>query len=406
MMTKQLLFLLLALAPLSAAAQETSETTPKKSETAFLSTTVKEEKSLIAMAASKAKGKPVLLQPFYFLMSFIDSSAVATVDRTYIEQPKQSWSVEARTTFSQSTLKMETTWIDEGDGQAYDLVTKSNNGFSTSVGLWLGYRGYGLGISKEVGSTTGSTFSFGAAGGSFGINLRIGNYRSDIPDIYMNGDKITDYLIEDRLDDPIKVRTFFLDGYYMLNGKHFSYAAAYDNSLFQRRSAGSLVIGGMYCHSRIDYSADSNWLLTAMMKNVGKVKFTQGCIGLGYAYSWVPARGWLVNVTLMPMLAFYNRTTKYIYDIGMENPYLDGTDATDEDYLYDPRTTYEVNNETEEKTGNKVKLNYDARVSVLYNFDRWYVRVYGHYNNFHYGSDLVSGRLTDWTAYASLGFRF
>ena len=36
----------------------------------------------------------------------------------------------------------------------------------------------------------------------------------------------------------------------------------------------------------------------------------------------------------------------------------------------------------------------------------WYLRVSGHYNMFRYGSDLVSGRMTDWTAYAALGFRF
>lgn len=357
------------------------------------------------MAASKAKGKPVLLQPFYFLMSFIDSSAVATIDRSYIEQPKQRWAIEARTTMSRSTLKMETTWVDEQE--TYDLMSMSDNGLSTSVGLWLGYRGYGLGLSKEIGKTTGSTFSFGACGGSFGINLRIGTYRSDMPDLTMNGQKLYEYEgDDDRLDDPIKVRTFFLDGYYMLNGKHFSYAAAYDNSLIQRRSAGSIVVGGMYCHSSIDYSADSNWLLTAMMKNVGKVKFTQGCVGVGYAYNWVPARGWLVNATLMPMLAFYNRTTKYIYDIEMSNPFLDGTSATEEEYMEHPHTLFEVTNETEEKTGNKVKLNFDMRMSVLYNWERWYLRVYGHFNTFRYGSDLVSGRLTDWTAYASLGFRF
>ena len=62
--------------------------------------------------------------------------------------------------------------------------------------------------------------------------------------------------------------------------------------------------------------------------------------------------------------------------------------------------------ETEETSNNKVKLNFDARLSVVYNFDRLYMRVYGHYNQFRYGSDCVSGRITDWTVNASLGFRF
>ena len=400
---KKLATLLLTLMPLYAAAQDLAVTLPIPSGT---------NKGILSVAADGAKGKPLLLQPVFFLKTLIDSSAVSSIDRNWIEQPKQQLAIEARTTLNQSKLRMETTWEEDN----FTLVSKSNNGFSTSAGLWLGYRGYGLGFSKELGRTTGSTFSFGAMGGRFGLNLRISSYKSDMPDIYMNGEQVTGRNIsDDRLEDPINVRNFFLDGYYMLNGKHFSYSAAYDNSLIQRRSAGSIVIGGMYFHSRVDYSADSNWLLTALMKDVGMVKFTQGSIGMGYAYNWVPARGLLVNAMAMPMFTFYNRTTKYLYDFAMIDPngkiideeYLAGLDEGEYyDILFDPKTKISAVNEREEKTGNKPKFNFDMRLCVTYNWDRWYVRAYGHFNLFRYGSDLVSGRMTDWTAYAALGFRF
>ena len=400
---KKLATLLLTLMPLYAAAQDLAVTLPIPSGT---------NKGILSVAADGAKGKPALLQPIFFLKTLIDSSAVSSIDRNWIEQPKQQLAIEARTTLNQSKLRMETTWEEDN----FTLVSKSNNGLSTSAGLWLGYRGYGLGFSKELGRTTGSTFSFGAMGGRFGLNLRISSYKSDMPDIYMNGEQVTGRNIsDDRLEDPINVRNFFLDGYYMLNGKHFSYSAAYDNSLIQRRSAGSVVIGGMYFHSRVDYSADSNWLLTALMKDVGMVKFTQGSIGMGYAYNWVPARGLLVNAMAMPMFTFYNRTTKYLYDFAMIDPngkiideeYLEGLDEGEYyDILFDPKTKISAINEREEKTGNKPKFNFDMRLCVTYNWDRWYVRAYGHFNMFRYGSDLVSGRMTDWTAYAALGFRF
>ena len=391
---KKLATLLLTLMPLYAAAQDLAVTLPISSGT---------NKGILSVAADGAKGKPALLQPIFFLKTLIDSSAVSSIDRNWIEQPKQQLAIEARTTFNQSKLRMETTW-EEDD---FTMVSKSNNGFSTSAGLWLGYRGYGLGFSKELGKTTGSTFSFGAMGGRFGLNLRISNYKSDMPDIYFNGEKAYEYEgDEDRLEDPIKVRNFFLDGYYLLNGKHFSYSAAYDNSLIQRRSAGSIVIGGMYFHSRVDYSDDSNWLLTLLMKNVGKVKFTQGSIGMGYAYNWVPARGLLVNAMAMPMFTFYNRTTKYLYDFGVVNPYKERKSEEDYEWLFDKDTKIVKTGESEETTGNKPKFNFDMRVCMTYNWDRWYVRAYGHFNLFRYGSDLVSGRMTDWTAYAALGFRF
>jgi len=99
-----------------------------------------------------------------------------------------------------------------------------------------------------------------------------------------------------------------------------------------------------------------------------------------------------------------------LYDIELYNPSVNDwdslSDAESDKWLFDENTTMKLFNEQEEKTGNSIKLNLDARLCVVYNFNRWYLRVYGHYNQFRYGSDLVSGRLTDWTAYASLGFRF
>ena len=351
MIKQRIACLLLILAPLTTMAQDISATVP-------IPALVQKDGNLFHMASESAKGKPVLLQPLYWVKTLIDSSAVATIDRNYIEQPKPAWAIEARGTLNQSTLKMETTWEDPVEGNT-NLWAKSKNGLSTSAGLWLGYRGYGFGYSKEFGQ---------------------------------------------------KVRTLFLDGYYMLNGKHFSYAAAYDNSLIQKRSAGSIVVGGMYCHSRADYSADSNWLLTALMEGVGKVTFSQGSIGAGYAYNWVPARGWLVSAMAMPMLTFYNRTTEYMYDFDFVNPNVKDWEALSEDevleWVFDQDTKIVKVDERKETSNNKVKLNFDARLSVVYNFDRWYLRVYGHYNQFRYGNDFVSGRVTDWTANASLGFRF
>ena len=172
--------LLLMMLPLSAAAQDLSLSLPIPTENT---------KGILSVAADGAKGKPLLLQPVFFLKTLIDSSAVSSIDRNWIEQPKQELAIEARTTLNQSTLKMETTWEEDN----FSMVSKSNNGLSTSAGVWLGYRGYGLGFSKELGKTTGSTFSFGAMGGRFGINLRISSYKSDMPEIYFNGEKITDY---------------------------------------------------------------------------------------------------------------------------------------------------------------------------------------------------------------------
>jgi hypothetical protein len=187
------------------------------------------------------------------------------------------------------------------------------------------------------------------------------------------------------------------------------------------------MAGAMYFHSRVSFDDPTNWPMMVFTRGVGKIKFTQASIGLGYAYNWVPARGWLVSVQVMPMLQFYNRMK--IYNYGVE--YVDGdtgnsvdlvktigenieqvliqsvseteTDIDeseyDDDYI---RLTYRG----EEKTDNKIGFNFDGRLSVVHNWEKFYLRVYGHYNRFRYSNDLGNGRMTEWRAYAALGYRF
>lgn len=358
---------------------------------------------LMAVAQSEGgeKSRNIVVKGVMWVKTLIDSMAVNGIDRSYIEQPELPWAVELRTSVSQSFMKLESDWpLPEGNTLKFNA--SSDNGFSTSIGAWLGYRGYGFGLSKELSSGSGSTLSFGAMGGSFGINLRINSYRSEQPEIFLDVD-VAGERFSDRnkveLADPIRVRTLFLDGYYMFNGKHFSYAAAYDQSLIQRRSAGSLVAGLMYYHSRISYNDDSNWPMLMLMNNIGKSKLTQASVGVGYAYNWVPAKGWLVSAQAMPMVTFYNKMKIYSYKLIGE----DGLDFYESDNTYDD---YTLEEDEVTKTNNRVSWNFDARLCLCYHWSRYYVRAYGHYNRFRYSNDDGSGRLTDWTAYASLGFRF
>lgn len=358
----------------------------------------------IAFAQESGKAnRSGILKALYWVKTLIDSSAVKGVDRSYVEQPKRPWAVEVRTDGSNAVLKMNAD-LELEDNWKATMTSVTSKGFTNSLGAWIGYRGYGFGWSKEIIGGNGSTFSLGATGGSFGINFRINTYRSNIPEFTYaenyNGEQIMKRFQEE-LDDPIKVRTVFLDGYYLFNRKHFSYAAAYDQSLIQRRSAGSLMVGAMYHHSSVDFSADSNWGWVYYMNGVGRLKFTQASIGVGYAYNWVPARGWLVNILAMPTLALYNRTTLYHYMIAVESDM-----ETMDEKLEDPDAQFFVVEMESSITPNKVKLNFDARVSVVYNWQRTYLRVFGHYNRFGYGSDYTWGRLYDWKVYAALGIRF
>jgi hypothetical protein len=206
------------------------------------------------------------------------------------------------------------------------------------------------------------------------------------------------------------VRTTIFDAYYMLNGKRFSYAAAYDQSVQQIRSAGSLMFGIMWYATSLDYSARQNALLIQVLGDIGKVKIHEGSIGVGYAYNWVPVKNLLVNVTAMPMLVVYNRSKAYFYesnyDLFLEEGQVSptGKKAVPDDLTWLEDITLEER--ATEVRHAPVSFTFDARMSLTYYMNRYYLSVFGQLNHFRNTIDDNKVRLTDWYVNASLGFRF
>ena len=356
--------------------------------------------------------------------TFIDSLSVRGVDRHYIESPDRPWQIIAKGNVSQTDLKMRSTVnIQETfpELRGYWLwESHIKTDPSTYVGFWAGYRGYGLGYSVNVGGDKGTNLTLGAMGGSYGLNFRIHRFETDETTIHFTADMFGEQLdIEEtgRLDAPINVRTLIADGYYLFNGRHFSYAAAYDQSVIQLRSAGSLLVGGMYYYSHMNFSQPRNAYFINAMNDMGRIKQWQGNIGVGYAYNFVPAKGWLISAMAIPMLTFYNRIKIWRYDSNMFD--IDEED----DVMREKVENGEISNEEyevwweqaidrtkvwdrdQEVHYSNIRLNYDARLSLTYHWDRYFFNVYGQFNNFRYGHGDASGRLNDWFVNASLGIR-
>ena len=246
--------------------------------------------------------------------TLIDTMSVSGVDRRYIDAPVKPWQLIVKGNVNQSSLKMKT------EGTIADIIEYSATPYlktepSQYVGLWAGYRGYGLGYTVNIGGDKGSYLTFGATGGAYGVNVRIHSFKNDHPNFDLTSNLVPDENEDDwnevQLIDPIKVHTLIADGYYLFNGKHFSYAAAYDQSVLQKRSAGSLMAGAMYYYGHIDYATHSNGDLIYLMNGLGGVKLWQGSVGVGYAYNWVPARGLLISAMAMPMLTVVNKIRAY-----------------------------------------------------------------------------------------------
>ena len=265
----------------------------------------------------------------------------------------------------------------------------------------------------NVGGDKGSLLTFGATGGSYGVNVRIHAFENSRPNIDMTNDFLTEEDYEEMknivLIDPIRVRTVFADGYYLFNGKKFSYAAAYDHSVLQKRSAGSLMAGLMYNYTRIDYAADSNGDLIYLMEGLGKVKLWQGSVGVGYAYNWVPARGLLVNVMAMPMLTFVNKLKAYGYSTNipemMEDPMFWNDKISYEEWDKWYYENVRIAHMGDQTFRSGVSIGFDGRVSVTYNIGCIFLNAYGQFNNIRYHHNETRGYLNDWFINTSVGLR-
>lgn len=356
--------------------------------------------------------------------TFLDSMAVSGVNRNYIGAPKRPWQVILRGNINQSDLKLSSTTHNAEDllsfmkgNMTWEPRIKTDP--ATYAGFWAGYRGYGIGYSWNVGGDNGRILTFGATGGSYGVNLRIHWFENDQPEVYMKGTAMIDitsdgdpiytpWEFNEVLDigSPIKTRALFLDGYYLFNGKKCSYAAAYDQSSIQKRSAGSLMAGAMYFHSSIEYDNDPNADLIMLMDDIGAIKSDQVSAGVGYIYNWVPVKGLLISAMAIPMVTFYTHHKMWRYDSNLKDLVNGGgwnefLDMKEEEYKIRTAKDHPVSSEN-----SSIRLNYDARLSVTYEWnERLFINAFGQFCNFKYKTDRMSGRMNDWYINAAIGLR-
>jgi hypothetical protein len=341
--------------------------------------------------------------------ALLDTLSVKGVDRNYIDAPKEPWQIIVKGNINQSDLKMRATG--DIDIVSYKAEPRLKTEPSKYIGLWAGYRGYGLGYTINTGGDKGSYFTVGATGGSYGVNVRVHSFENNRPSFRFSTD-FDDLINEDidleeeevELEDPIRVHTVIADAYYLFNGKRFSYAAAYDQSVIQKKSAGSIMAGAMFYYGKIDYATKNNAELIYLMRGLGKVKLWQGSVGAGYAYNWVPVKGLLVNAMAMPMLTLVNRIKVYAFKTNVEdvmNQYEDDEYPSDEELL----AQYVITPLARKSYNSGIAVNFDARISVTYNFGRYFVNAYGQFNNFRYTHEDNHGRLNDWFVNAAFGVR-
>ena len=365
------------------------------------------------------------------VQAYLDTKARKKVDPAYIEVPAKPWRVMLRSRASLVDVTYENSMTEPGTGDHMDWDLHFAPPTATSIGFWVGYRGTGISYSFPITKKSGRQFSISSTGAKYGFNFRLRRFNTDETDYsteIIQGDEVT---FEDhssgKIAEPVWIRSVYVNGYYVFNGRRYSQAAAYNQSVIQRRSAGSFLVGATWYQSSFDFSDKANKLFIFFGNNVNRIKLHQANIGVGYGYNWVPFRGFVVNAMAMPTISVYNRVKVYKYksnydffgspeevdDYGEWNPethtWANGKeqkplemDLTDVEKWYGDLDLW---GDVEDVTYSMLKLNVDLRVGIAYNWKDWFVGLQAQFNNFNYTKEACKVNLFDAWARFSLGMR-
>lgn len=386
--------------------------------------------------------------------SFVERSVVHGLDTNYVKTPSRPWQISIKSRVSQTDLQMHSV-IDGGDlfdGEGTmpfirgvgDMETDPRimTKVSTSLGVKVGYKGISASYSFPIGGDKSQNISLRSTGRWYALNFRWHKFKTKTVRTHYVGavqgreiedfDEATeDYKFSDwgeaygwdetekeQLPSDMSIKTLIFDGFYIFNHKKFSYAAAYNQKTIQARSAGSPIVGLMGYYADFKYNDDRNAELIYWMDGIGRLRQYQLALGAGYAYNFVPAKGWLISAMAMPMLTVVNRTRinsyesnfkekakenllGYVIVEAMKEEGVEGLDDVNLDFTDELK----IEGTGTHSRNNRLALNFTTRLSVTYNWSRYFINANGQFNNFNYKHRAMHGHLNDWYINASVGVR-
>ena len=379
-------------------------------------------------SVSAAEGKPSLMERLHQMQQLLDDKAKKAVDPMFIEVPEKPWRV---------VLRYKENMVDVDYNQSVDFPGTNEHSdwklcfeppVASSLGFWVGYRGTGFSFAKSLTKNAGRYISFSSTGAKYGFNFRLRRFHTQDAKFsstdYEDGQKTgVPYDTTFIMPSPVWIRSVYINGYYVFNGRRYSQAAAYNQSVIQRRSAGSFLLGATWYQSSFDYANIQNVVFMILGHGISRVKVHQANLGVGYGFNWVPFRGLVVNVMAMPTLSIYNRVKAYRYetnyDLSPEEPVDDYGDWNPETKTWangkthkpllmvkDSDNQFDYWDAEAEVNHSAFRLNLDLRLGIAYNWSNYFIGAQAQFNNFNYKSEHSKVNIYDAYARVSFGVRF
>ena len=382
----------------------------------------------LSVAAQEQDSTLTFMDRLHQVQQYLDDKAKSKVDPGYIEVPNKPWRVILRYKENMVLVDYDHSIDFPATNERAEWKLRFEPPIASSVGFWVGYRGTGFSYSKSLTKNAGRYYSFSSTGAKYGFNFRLRRFQTQ--DAQFSATEYKDgQLSEEPYDtafsmpSPVWIRSVYLNGYYVFNGRRYSQAAAYNQSVIQRRSAGSLLLGATWYQSSFDYSDIANGYFMIFAGGIYRIKVHQANLGVGYGYNWVPFRGLVVNAMAMPTVSVYNRVKVYKNDF---NYYLAPEEPVDDYGEWDMETKLWANGKPDkplamlkeddndiyywddgsETSYSALQLNLDLRLGIAYNWSNYFIGIQAQYNNFIYKKNQSKVNIFDAYARISLGVRF
>lgn len=322
-------------------------------------------------------------------------------DTLYMAEPWGKWSISLNENFTQHYYYQIT------DGLSFPI----RNRLATSTGIGVSYLGVGIGFSVDFkklrGKSKDSELFLKCYTNSFGGDINIFN----VGDFY-------DTRFETDISYKNSLKGVNINTYYAFNNKKFSYPAAFSYSKIQKKSAGSVIAGLSFYYDEMwlgydkdfyseifsdIYDNEDYYPVDNTIDNVlsGWTTYYLS-LGAGYAYNCVPAKNFMIHISLMPSLLLLQRKVMTYDRIAYSSP--------------DINTPFNVETLESSITAPYHLYNFvcDTKISVIYHWKKAYVTAYCT-SKINYidlpGLDYLFGGKTQsiyhrWNAKVTVGYRF
>lgn len=197
------------------------------------------------------------------------------------------------------------------EGRANRVIVRSN--FNYDMGVYLSFMAVSIGYTFNMNKLLNyndhprSSFNFAFNCARFSAELQMqtteGNTYIERFGQYNDGRRI-----HVQFND-ISTKLLSVRAYYYFNHRKYANAAVYAFSKYQKKSAGTWMLGGGYSHQQmtLDFSELPNDMLRVIPKNLpllSQFDFHDFEILGGYGYNAVMPHNWVFNITLLPAIGY------------------------------------------------------------------------------------------------------